>query len=295
MHIVVAGGNGLLGRALAAGLRQDGHRVSILTRTVSGSDDVAWDPTSNDAEWHRVIDGADAVFNLAGESIAGQRWSASRKVAILESRVRATRALVRAIRDAGRPPAVFVSGSAIGVYGPHGDEVLTEEAGAGGDFLAHVCEAWEREAQATATVTRLVLLRTGVVLARQGGALPQLALPFRFFAGGPVGPGTQYVSWIHIDDWVDLARWTLATPAIEGPINLTAPNPVTSRQFATTLGRVLGRPAAIAAPAFALRIAVGEMADAIVQGQRVVPARAEAHGFRFRYPELEPALRALYP
>jgi uncharacterized protein len=295
MQIVVAGGHGLLGGALAARLRQDGHSVSVLTRTARRAGDVAWDPASNDPAWHRVVAGADAVVNLAGESIAGHRWSASRKVAILESRVRATRALVHAMRDAGQRPGVFISSSAVGIYGPHGDEPLTEDTPPGTDFLSHVCEAWEREAQGAASFTRLVVLRTGVVLARQGGALPQMALPFRFFAGGRIGTGRQFVSWIHLEDWVELARWALTTAAVTGPVNVTAPAPVTNGQFAEALGRVLGRPALIPAPAFALRIALGEMADAVLCGQRVLPARAQALGFRFGYPNLDAALRSLYP
>ena len=295
MHVVIAGGHGLLGSALTSRLVDGGHTVSVLTRTARHASDIAWDPADNDPTWRRHVAGADAVINLAGTSNAGSRWTAARKADILDSRVRATRALVGAVRDARQPPAAFLSGSAIGVYGPRGDEPVTEETAPGSGFLAGVCEAWEREAQSAATVTRVVLLRTGVVLARQGGALPQMALPFRCFAGGPVGSGRQWVSWIHIDDWVDEICWALTTTAVTGALNLTAPYPVTNRQFASTLGGVLARTALLPVPAFALRLALGEMAEMVLTGQRVLPARAQARGFGFRYADLTSALRALYP
>lgn len=294
VHIVVAGGHGLLGGALVSRLRQDGHAVSVLTRSPRRAGDIHWDPAVVEPAWQSAVAGADAVINLAGESIAGRRWSATRKAAILESRVQATRALARAVLDSSQPPSTFISGSAIGIYGPHGDEEVTEATPPGGDFLAQVCQAWEREAQAIAGVTRLVLARTGVVLARHGGALPEMARPFRFFAGGPVGSGRQFVSWIHIDDWVDMMRWALTSPALLGAVNLTAPCPVTNREFASALGRTLGRPSVVTAPAFALRIGLGEMADIVLTGQRVIPARSAALGFEFHFRELDPALRSLY-
>jgi uncharacterized protein len=293
MQVVIAGGRGLLGHALAHRLRGDGQHITVLTRTPRAPGEVKWNPGAEGGAWRAVVASADAIVNLAGESIAGQRWTESRKTAILESRLQATRALVLAIRAASRPPPVFISASAMGIYGPRGDEPVTEDTPPGSDFLARVCTAWEEEAHAAADVTRLVLLRTGLVLAREGGALPQMALPFRVFVGGPIGSGRQYMSWIHIDDWVEMARWAIATAACAGPLNVTAPTPVTNREFSQTLGRVLGRPALLPAPAFALRIALGEMADALVSGQRVVPAKAQALGFPFRYPNLEPALRSL--
>lgn len=296
MHVVIAGGRGLLGRALAAALRADGHVVAVLTRRANGPADVSWNPKEGtDARWRTIVGTADAVINLAGESIAGGRWSTARKAKLLESRIDATRALTVAIVDAPRPPAVFLSASAIGYYGPHGDEPLTEESPPGADFLARVCHAWEQEAQRAANSTRVVALRTGVVLARDGGALPRMALPFRLFAGGPVGSGRQYVSWIHIADWVDQVHWALTTAGISGAMNLTAPQPVTNREFASALGHALRRPSFVPTPALALRLALGEMSTIVLDGQRVLPARATALGFRFGYPQLEPALRSLYP
>lgn len=295
MRIVVAGGTGFLGQALVERLERDGHEVLVLSRRPKSPRDVAWTPDGTTGPWTTAVDGADTVVNLAGASIAGSRWTAAHKTQIRESRVRATRSLVAAIEQAAHRPATLLSGSAIGYYGPHGDETLTEETPAGHDFLASVCTEWETEALRAGGHTRVVLLRTGIVLEKDGGALPEMALPFKLFAGGAVGSGRQYYSWIHRADWVAMAAWALRTSTISGPLNLTAPNPTSNREFARTLGRVLRRPAFMPAPAFALRIALGEMADALLlSGQRVVPARAQAQGFQFQYPTLEPALRSVY-
>lgn len=297
MTIVVAGGTGFLGGALVRTLRVDGHQVRVLTRRPRHADDVAWSPGAQDAHtWTRVVDGADAVINLAGESIAGARWSASRKQAIRDSRLKATGALVSAMANARQRPPAFISASAIGFYGSRGDERLTEDSSLGADFLAEVCRDWERIAMEVATRSRVVRLRTGIVLGRAGGALPPMALPFRLCVGGPVGGGQQYMSWIHVDDWVAMVRWALATDAVSGAINLTAPAPVTNAEFAHALGRALHRPSFMRTPAFALRVLLGEeMAEALVLGgQRVLPARAEAMGFSFRYATLESALRDIY-
>jgi hypothetical protein len=207
----------------------------------------------------------------------------------------ATRALADALREAARPPGMFLSGSAIGFYGNRGDEVVTEQTPPGSDFLARVCVEWEREACAAADVTRVVLLRTGIVLARQGGALPRMALPFHLFAGGPVGSGRQYLSWVHRDDWVAMVMWAMNRPLLAGPLNVTAPEPARNIDFARTLGRVLHRPSFLPAPALALRLALGELADtALLSSLRVLPAAALSEGFDFRYPQLESALRAIY-
>jgi uncharacterized protein (TIGR01777 family) len=294
VRIVIAGGSGLLGTALTRRLQRDGHTVAVLTRRPSHVTDVGWNPDAPGEPWAGIVGAADAVVNLAGESIAGGRWTRARKAALVDSRIRATRALAAAIAAAPQPPAVFLSGSAIGIYGARGDELVTEQTQPGDDFLAALCVAWEREAMAAAAATRVVLLRTGVVLAREGGALPQMALPFRFFAGGPVGSGRQCVPWIHIDDWAEMVGWALATAAVTGPLNITAPHPVTNRELADTIGRVLGRPALLPAPAFALRLALGEMAGVVLTGACVVPAKAQTLGFTFRYPRLEAALRSLY-
>jgi len=298
MTVVIAGGNGFLGSALARTLRANAHRVRVLTRRPQQVDDVAWHPDPDDqrAPWTTAIEGADAVINLAGDSIAGARWNAARKQAIRESRLRATGALVLAIANASRRPPVFISASAVGVYGNRGDERLTEDSVPGTDFLADVCRDWERIAMEAARQSRVVRLRTGIVLGRGGGALAPMALPFRLFAGGPMGSGKQYMSWIHIDDWVAMVRWALQTDAVSGAINLTAPAPVTNTEFAHTLGRALRRPSFMRTPAFALRLALGaEMAEALVLGgQRVLPVRAEAMGYSFTYTTLESALGAIY-
>lgn len=295
MKIVVAGGSGFLGSALVDAWRNDGHDISVLTRRARGPNQIPWMPGSADDGWKAAVDGADVVVNLAGESIAGGRWTTARKAAIRDSRLRATRALASAIRTAARPPAVFVSASGIGIYGPRDDEPVTEDTPPGFDFLAGVCREWEAEALEAAGTSRVVLLRTGLVLSKDGGALPQIALPFRGFVGGPIASGRQYMSWIHLDDWVAMTRWAALTAAAAGPLNLTAPHPVTNTEFTRALATALRRPAWVPAPAFALRIALGEMADALLlTGQRVLPAKAQALEFTFGYERLDDALHAIY-
>ena len=300
MKIVIAGGTGFLGRPLAERLISEGHDVVILTRSAarSGARSRAevWSPDGSAGAWANVIDGADAVVNLAGESIAERRWSAAHKQHILDSRVRATRSLVAAIASAGRPPSVFVSGSAVGYYGALGDELAVETTPAGSDFLAQVCQQWEAEAHRAASPrTRVVCIRTGLVLEGDGGALRQMLLPFKFGAGGLVGSGRQYWPWIHRTDWIELVRWAMRTDAAAGPLNATAPNPVRNADFAHALGRALHRPSFMPAPAFALRLMLGEMADALLlSGQRAVPATAETLGFSFKYARVDDALGAIF-
>jgi len=293
MRLVIAGGTGLLGTALVDSLRADGHTVTVLTRKVTQSHHAAWDPYGSIAGWAHVMEDADAVINLAGAPI-DRRWTAAHKRDMWNSRVRTTRTLVSAMKSVRRIPPVLMNGSAVGIYGPHGDEPLTEESRPGSGFLAGLGEAWEKEALAAGPEARVVLLRTAVVLAPNDGALPTMALPFRFFAGGPIGPGTQYLSWIHRDDWVAMVRWALLN-AIAGPLNVTSPNPVTNAEFARALGKALHRPALMPAPAFAVRLVLGEMADVILTGQRVFPDKAHELGFDFSYPTLESALAAIYP
>lgn len=310
MRVIIAGGAGFLGRPLSLALAAEGHDVVILSRTSTlrepkgGSGRAAatgtprtieWTPNGDSGPWAAAVDGAGAVVNLAGESIAAKRWTAEQKQMILDTRVRATRSLVAAIRSAAVPPPVLVSGSAVGYYGPHGDEVVTEDTPPGSDFLAHVCVAWEEEARGAITPrTRVVCVRTGIVLETDGGALPQMLPPFRFGAGGPVGSGRQYWPWIHRQDWIDLVRWTIQTPEVSGAINATAPCPVTNADFARALGRALHRPALMPAPAFALRLMLGEMADALLlSGQRALPTRAERGGFTFTYARVDDALQAI--
>ncbi len=294
MRVVVAGGTGLLGSALIPRLEADGHTVTILSRAPRGPREVAWHPDGTAGEWATALDGADAVINLSGASISEGRWTPDRKAIIDSSRVHPTRSLANAIGQLSRPPAVFISGSAVGYYGPCGDEALTEDSPAGTDFLAGVCNQWEWEAQVASRWTRVVLLRTGLVLHPTGGALPEIVRPFRFYAGGPMGSGQQYWSWIHIEDWVEMVCWALKAEPLDGALNVTAPNPVRNREFAAAVGAVLHRPSWLATPGAALRIALGEMADALLlNGQRVLPARAEWSGYAFRHPDLLPALQAL--
>ncbi len=295
MRVVVTGGTGFVGRALCRALRARGDAVVVLSRgsnAGAGPDVVAWTGRS-DGEWARSIDGADAVVNLAGASIAGRRWSAAYREEIRRSRVEATQSLVDAIGRASAPPRVLVSGSAVGYYGPTGDEALGEASPAGNDFLARVCAEWEGAALgAQAHRVRVVRLRTGLVLGPGGGSLAEMARPFRFFVGGRVGNGRQWMSWIHLDDEVGLLLHALSADDVHGPLNAAAPGAVRNSDFARTLGRVLGRPSWFPVPGLALRVVVGDVAEIITTGQRVVPAAALASGYSFRYPELEPALRA---
>lgn len=301
VKIVIAGGTGFLGRPLADALAADRHEVVILTRGASatrpnGARLVPWTPDGTVGAFAREIDGADAVVNLAGESIAGRRWSDAHKQKILDSRLQATRSLASAIDRAENPPAVFVSGSAVGYYGPLGDQIVTEDTPPGSDFLANVCVQWEAAATRAASArTRVVCIRTGLVLEKDGGALPQMLPPFKLFAGGPVGSGEQYWPWIHREDWIGVVRWAIGKGTVSGPINATSPNPVRNADFAAALGSALHRPAFMPAPAFALRLALGEMADALLlSGQRAIPAKAQHQWYTFRYESLDGALRAIF-
>jgi uncharacterized protein (TIGR01777 family) len=301
MRVLIAGGSGFLGRPLTASLLQDQHEVVVLTRgrsasIAAGARGVPWDPNGESGPWAAALDGVEVVVNLAGESIAGKRWTAAQKERIVESRVRATRSLVAAIGGAAAPPSVFVSGSAVGYYGPRGDEPATEETPAGHDFLAHVCQRWEQEAMRAASGhTRVTCVRTGIVLEKDGGALPEMLPPFRFGAGGRVGSGRQYWSWIHRHDWIALVRWVIDTPATSGAINATGPRPVTNALFARALGRAIHRPAFMPVPAFALKLLLGEMAEALLlSGQNALPAKATRGHFQFRYNTVDEALHAIF-
>jgi hypothetical protein len=300
MKIVIAGGSGFLGRALSERLVADGHQVLALTRRGGSGrpwegprSTVTWTPNGTAGDWACAIDGAHAVVNLAGTSIGDARWTESRKADILNSRVDATRGLVAAVRGMKSPPSVLVSSSAQGYYGDRGDEALAEDAAASRDFLADVCVRWEAEAHEAADTCRVVTLRTGIVLAADGGALPRMVLPFKLFAGGPFGSGRQFMSWIHLDDWVGIARLALTDERVQGPINLGSPNPVRNREFAAALGRALRRPSWVPTPGLALRVALGEMAQPLLLAStRMVPAAALSCGYRFRYPDVGQALEA---
>jgi uncharacterized protein (TIGR01777 family) len=295
MRIVLAGATGFLGRPLMSALGQAGHELVSLTRHprgAAGIREVRWTPDGSAGPWADVVDGADAVVNLAGESIAGGRWTETRKRALRDSRLLATRSLVGAIDRAARRPALLLSSSAVGYYGPRGDEPVDERDGPGTDFLATLSAEWETAASAAGrSGTRVVLVRTGLVLEKDGGALQAMLMPFRLGVGGPLASGRQYWPWIHRADWVALVQFLIANGDAIGPVNATAPTPVTNEDFSRTLAHVLGRPCLFRAPAFALRLALGEMADALLlKGQRVLPTRAVEMGFQFRFRELEPTL-----
>lgn len=287
VKIVVSGGTGFIGEPLVGRLVARGDDVAVLSRNpgkVRTGRGISWDAADQ-------IAAADAVINLAGENI-GARWTEQRKRRIFDSRVKATSTLVDAMKRHPRSDRTFISASAVGYYGPRGDEILDESADTGGGFLAEVTRKWEDLARDAEGVARVVITRFGVVLGKDGGALQKLLLPFRLGLGGPVGSGRQWMSWIDREDVIAFIEWAIDHESARGVYNVTAPEPVTSRQFATALGGVLRRPAILPTPAFALRLAFGDMADeTLLSGQRVVPARATREGFVFRYPTLDASLR----
>ncbi len=300
MRVTVTGATGLIGTRLVAELTARGDEVTVLSRDPAKAREalgprveaLGWDPASEPAPAD-ALGGRDGVVHLAGEPVA-QRWNDKTKERILSSRELGTRRLVEGMRDAGSDrPGVLVSGSAVGYYGPRGDEELTEDTSPGDDFLATVCQAWEREATAAAELgVRVVTLRTGVVLDPGGGALKKMLPPFRMGAGGPVAGGGQYMPWVHVDDIVGMIVRALDDDAWTGPVNATAPVPVTNRDFSKALGRALHRPAVAPVPALAIRALYGEMAEIVTEGQRAVPARALALGYTYRHPDLDEALRS---
>ena len=296
MHVVLAGGSGFLGSALGKALVAEGHTVTNLTRTATPTrpNEITWTPDGTAGDWARVVDGADAVVSLAGEGIADARWSDARKRALRGSRISATKSIVAAIQRAAQPPRVLVSGSGIGYYGSRGAEVVTEATPPADDFLGRLCVEWESEAEQASAVTRVALVRTGLVLHTEGGALARMLLPFKLGLGGPIGSGTQYMPWIHRDDWVNLVRRLIAQPDARGAFNGSAPEPVTNAAFAKALGRALRRPAILPLPAFALKVALGEMSELLLTGQRAIPARALEMGFTFRFSTLDAALAELF-
>jgi len=291
--VAVSGSRGLLGSALVPFLTTGGHRVLRLVREAA-ADAVRWDPAVGIQEPARLA-GVDAVVHLAGENIAARRWNRAHKEAVRRSRVEGTRRLCEALAELPRPPRVLVAASATGIYGDRGDEMLREESGAGAGFLAEVCREWEAATEpAQRAGIRVVHLRFGMILSPRGGALAKMLLPFKFGAGGPTGSGRQYVSWVAIDDAMGAVVHAILTDDLRGPVNVVAPSPVTNAEFARTLARMLRRPALLRLPAFAARLAFGEMADALLLASaRVMPARLQSSGYQFRFPELEPALRYL--
>jgi uncharacterized protein (TIGR01777 family) len=296
MRVLVSGSSGLVGSALRERLAAAGHTVERLRRGVGPSRPgwVTWDPSVNMFD-PVAAEGADAVVNLAGASIADGRWSEKRKRVLRSSRVDATRHLVGELGKLKSPPKVFVSASAIGYYGNRGDEVLTEKSEPAEDFLGRLSQEWEAEAQGAAKLgARVVILRIGVVLAAQGGALAKMLPPFKLGAGGPIGSGRQWMSWIALPDLVAVIERALTDQALAGAVNAVAPGPVSNRDFSRALGRVLHRPAIAPLPGFVARTLFGEMADALLlSSTRVMPERLRAAGFPFQHPEVEGALRAV--
>lgn len=293
MQVFVTGANGLIGRELLPRLRSSGHQITRLVRRTSGAaDERVWDPAGATLG-PQVLDGCDALIHLAGENIGEGRWTEEKKRRIRESRVHSTRLLANAIQAREVPPKAFVVASAIGYYGDRGTEVLTESSPAGHGFLPEVCVEWEQAADPARDRCRVVHVRTGVVLSRQGGALQQMLLPFKFGVGGVIGSGDQYWSWISLPDIARLFQFALEHDSVRGPINGVAPDAVTNREFTKTLGRVLNRPTVLPMPAFAAKLALGEMAEALILAStRVTPQAAKAAGFDYEHATLESALRA---
>lgn len=306
MRVIITGGTGLIGRALSNGLAADGHEVIILSRNTNKTAGLdgrvrleKWDGVTTTG-WGGLMDGAGAVINLVGESIAGEgfppsRWTPERKERILQSRLRAGTALVEAIRVAKQKPAVLVQSSAVGYYGTHGDQDITEDHAAGNDFLADVCKQWEAStAEVEKMGVRRPVARTGIVMTTKGGVLPLMSLPVKLFVGGPIGSGKQQMPWIHLHDEVAALRWLMDTPTATGAYNLSAPNPLSNAALTKAMAKALGRPAFFPTPAFAFQLAFGELAVLLVEGQRAVPSRLLKEGFTFKYTDAEVAFRDLF-
>lgn len=298
MRVIITGANGFIARALCRELHED-YEVVALSRNAKNADkltgDMAkvlqWDARTPTG-WDNQADGACAIINLAGENVGAGRWTRARKSRILQSRLNSTKAIIDALKCLQNKPKVVILASAIGYYGPRQDEQLDEAALPGEGFLADVCRQVESFTdQIVALGVRCVVIRTGVVLGRDGGAIPKLAMPFRFYLGGHLGSGRQWFSWISLEDEVAAIRFLIENERLCGAFNLTAPQPVTMKEFCDILGKVLNRPAWLNVPAFAVRAALGEMADEmLLSGQRVLPARLSAAGFKFKYPDLKKTL-----
>ena len=299
--ILITGATGLIGLKLCKMLIGRGDHLTIFTRDlqkakkeISGAREyVSWN-YNIPGEWSGCINGKDAVIHLAGASIAGKRWNKEYKDIIMESREKSTRSLVNAIEQAAQKPSSFISSSAVGYYGNSGNTILTEDSDNRNDFLSNVCKVWEEEAEKVERLgVRRVSVRTGIVLSKDGGALKQMLPAFRFFAGGPLGNGRQWFPWIHIDDLIRIYIYALDNSSVSGSINAAAVNPITMKEFAKKLGKTLHRPAIIPVPLFALKMAIGESAKAVVASQRVVPEKLLRGGFKFKFENAEDALRDL--
>lgn len=300
MRVIISGGGGLIGRALTRSLTGDGHEVVVLSRTPQkvqalpvGARAQWWDGRTAQG-WGALADGAQVIVNLAGANLNSWRWTAAAKRAIVNSRRNAGLAVVEAVRAASRPPELLIQQSGIGHYGIHGDEIITEEAPPGSDFMASVTFDWEG---VTAPIEQLgvrrIIARSGFVLDNGNIGFSLMVLPFRLFIGGPLGSGQQWFPWVHMADEIGVHRFLIDNQDARGVINLVAPHPLRNRDFARLIGKVLKRPALLTIPTFALRLALGEMATALLDGQRAVPARLQQMGYRFRFPDAESALRDL--
>ena len=302
MRVAVIGGTGFIGQALIRALRERGDSVITLSRDIfrakeilgDGIELVDWGAEGRSGPWEGEISRSDAVLNFAGESIFAKRWDSAYKSRIWSSRVDRTQQIIEAIGRKSQRPRILINASAIGVYGSRGDESLDESAAPGNDFLAQMVQAWEAEAaKGEALGLRVVRLRTGVVLEKSGGALAQMLPPFKLFLGGWMGTGRQYFSWIHRDDLVGIILYALDHDTIHGAVNATAPQPATNKEFSVALGQALHRPVLFPVPAFALRVMLGEAAEAILSGQNVVPKAITAAGYQFKYPKLAGALQSI--
>jgi uncharacterized protein (TIGR01777 family) len=295
MRILVSGASGLVGKALTVAFRAEGHTVGHFVRPGgrASTGDVPWDPAAERVD-ASAMEGADAVVHLSGASIAGGRWNAKRKAILRTSRIDSTRVLVDALASLRQKPRVLVSASAVGYYGNRGEEILTESSAPGTDFLALLARDWEAEAlRASSSGVRTALLRFGVILSATGGALPRMLMPYRFGLGGRMGSGKQWMSWIALQDAVGIVGAVIANEQLSGPVNVVSPNPVRNVDFTRALAATLHRPAIFPAPAFALRSVLGEMADALLASQRVLPEQLSARGYPFRFADLSAALGAI--
>jgi len=301
-RVLITGGTGLIGRALSAGLAQDGHEVIVLSRDPERATSLPanvrverWDARTAEG-WAGLADGAHAVVNLAGEGIAAGRWTTERKRRIRESRLNAGQAVVQAIGSAKQKPLVLVQASGVGYYGPCAEEDVLESAPTGQDYLARLAVEWEASTAAVEAMgVRRAIIRTGIVLSKNGGALPRMMLPFRLFVGGRLGSGRQWLPWIHIADEVGAIRFLMENEKAKGPFNLSAPNAVTNADLSRLLGRKLRRPACVPTPAFLLRLLFGEMAGMLLTGQKAVPRHLTQMGYAFRFAEAEAALGDILP
>jgi uncharacterized protein len=301
MKVIITGGTGLIGRALTDRLAQDDDEIVILSRRPTRPDGLPhqarvrqWDSETGEG-WHDELDGTDAIVNLAGDSIGDGRWTQTKKQRVYDSRINAGRAIVDAVRRSGHAPPRLIQTSGVNYYGHDEHRYLTEQEPPGDDFLARVCIDWEQSTEPLeAQGTSRAITRNAIVLHGSQGALPLMAMPFKFFIGGPISSGRQGVSWIHIDDQIEALRFLLHHPEISGPVNLGSPNPVSNERFSKAIAEALNRPAFFRVPAFALKLLVGEFATHLINGQYVVPERLQNAGFEFRYPEIQPALNDLF-